>query len=422
MIKNSVAIIGLGYVGLPLAILLKKKKFKIFGFDSNIEVIKKINSGKSYISDISDKEISKLKNEKIYSTKNIQNISKVDYIIICLPTPLKNNKPDMTHIEKAFKLFLPHLRTKQTIILESSVYPGATKKIFYRILSKKFNLGKNFFLTYSPERIDPGKSVGYTKTKLEKIPKLIAGYTPNCLMKIKNFYSKIFHKLHECETLEIAEFSKLFENTYRSVNISLVNEIKMFASKMKINFHNVIEAASTKPFGFTKFIPGPGTGGHCIPIDPIFISWTAKKYKFKTKFIELSADTNKKITFWTINKIKDFINKSTKTKKLLFLGLAYKKDVNDIRESASIKIFKKIRLMKNVKVDFYDSYIKNILIKKKLFKSINLSYKELKNYDYVIILTDHSNLNYSLIKKFSKKIIDTRGVYKSSSSNKILHI
>lgn len=422
MSKNSVAIIGLGYVGLPLAILLKKKKFKVVGFDSNVDVIKKIKLGKSYISDVSDKEISKLKSEKIYSPENIQKISKVNYIIICLPTPLKNNKPDMRHIEKAFKLFLPYLRTRQTIILESSVYPGATKKIFFEGLSRKFDLGKNFFLTYSPERIDPGKSQEFTKTKLEKIPKLISGYSPNCLKKIKNFYSKIFDKLHECETLEIAEFSKLFENTYRSVNISLVNEIKMFANKMNINFHNVIEAASTKPFGFTKFIPGPGTGGHCIPIDPIFISWIAKKYKFKTKFIELSAATNQKVTLWTINKIKSCLKKIKNKNKILLLGLTYKKNVCDTRESASIKIFKKIRQMKNTRVDFYDGYVNSILIDKKLIKSINFSYKKLKNYDYIVILTDHSNLNYKLIKKFSKKIIDTRGVYKFSTSDKILHI
>lgn len=422
MSKNSVAIIGLGYVGLPLAILLKKKKFKVVGFDSNVDVIKKIKLGKSYISDVSDKEISKLKSEKIYSPENIQKISKVNYIIICLPTPLKNNKPDMRHIEKAFKLFLPYLRTRQTIILESSVYPGATKKIFFEGLSRKFDLGKNFFLTYSPERIDPGKSREFTKTKLEKIPKLISGYSPNCLKEIKNFYSKIFDKLHECETLEIAEFSKLFENTYRSVNISLVNEIKMFANKMNINFHNVIEAASTKPFGFTKFIPGPGTGGHCIPIDPIFISWIAKKYKFKTKFIELSAATNQKVTLWTINKIKSCLKKIKNKNKILLLGLTYKKNVCDTRESASIKIFKKIRQMKNTKVDFYDGYVNSILIDKKLIKSINFSYKKLKNYDYIVILTDHSNLNYKLIKKFSKKIIDTRGVYKFSTSDKILHI
>lgn len=422
MKKYSAAIIGLGYVGLPLAILLKKKNIEILGFDSNIEVINNIKSGKSYISDISNKEISILKREDIYFIKDINLINKVDYIIICLPTPLNKNQPDMSHIEKAFKMFFPFLRKGQTIILESSVYPGATKKIFYSRLSKKFKLGKNFFLTHSPERIDPGKSTGYKKTKLENIPKLISGYTPNCIKKIKNIYLKAFKQLHECESLEIAEFSKLFENTYRSVNISLVNEIKMFASKMNINFHNVIEAASSKPFGFTKFIPGPGTGGHCIPIDPIFISWTAKKYKFRTKFIELSSDINNKITHWTINKIKNYLKKIKNKKKILLLGLAYKKDVNDIRESASIKIYKKIRVMKNTTVDFYDGYIKNIIINKKLIDSIDFNYKKLKQYDCVVILTDHSNLNYDLIEKYSKKIIDTRGVFKFSSSDKILHI
>ena len=328
----------------------------------------------------------------------------------------------MSHIEKAFKIFLPFLRKGQTIILESSVYPGATRKIFYSRLAKKFKLGKNFFLTYSPERIDPGKSKAYKKTKLENIPKLISGYTPNCLKKIKNIYLRAFKQLCECESLEIAEFAKLFENTYRSVNISLVNEIKMFASKMNINFHNVIDAASSKPFGFTKFVPGPGTGGHCIPIDPIFISWTAKKYKFRTKFIELSSDINNTIVDWTIIKIKNFLKKIKNKKKILLLGLAYKKDINDIRESASVKIYKKIRLIKNTTVDFYDSYIKSIMINKKSIDSIDINYKKLKEYDCVVVLTDHSNLDYNLIKKYSKKIIDTRGVFKFSSSDKILHI
>ena len=420
--KYSAAVIGLGYVGLPLAALLKKKKVKIFGFDLNKQAIKKIKSGKSYISDLSNKEVSLLKNENIYSLKDIKYINKVDYIIICLPTPLKNKKPDMEYIEKSFKLIFPHLRNGQTIILESSVYPGATRKIFSKKLLRKFDLGKNFFLTYSPERIDPGKSNKYKKTSLENIPKLISGFTPNCVKKIKNLYSKVFKKLHECESLEIAEFAKLFENTYRSVNISLVNEIKMFASKMNINFHNVIDAAATKPFGFTKFTPGPGTGGHCIPIDPIFISWTAKKYNFKTKFIDLSANINQQITLWTINKIKNFLKKIKKNKKILILGVTYKQDVNDLRESASIKVLKKIKSLKKTKVEFYDPFVNEIEINGKKMKSIKLNYQKLKKYDSVIILTNHSNINYNLIYKLSRKIIDTRGVFKNKISDKVFHI
>ena len=422
IMKYSAAVIGLGYVGLPLAVLLKKKKVKIFGFDSNIEVVKKIKSGKSYISDLSNKEVSVLKNENIYSLKDIYLISKVDFIIICLPTPLKNKKPDMQHIEKSLKLILPYLKKGQTIILESSIYPGATRKIFLKDLSKKFELGRNFFLTYSPERIDPGKSNKYKKTTLENIPKLISGFSPNCLKKIKNFYGKVFKQLHECESLEIAEFAKLFENTYRSVNISLVNEIKMFASKMNINFHNVIDAAATKPFGFTKFIPGPGTGGHCIPIDPIFISWTAKKYNFKTKFIDLSANINQQIALWTVNKIKNYLKRIKQNKKILILGVTYKQDVNDLRESASIKILKKIKGFNKTLVEFYDPFVKEIRINGKIMKSINLKYQRVKNYDSVIILTNHSNINYNLIYKYSKKIIDTRGVFKKKTSNKVFHI
>tara|TARA_B100001939_G_scaffold285269_1_gene255041 strand:- start:543 stop:1811 length:1269 start_codon:yes stop_codon:yes gene_type:complete len=422
MKKISAAIIGLGYVGLPLAVLLRKKKIKVFGFDSNEKNISKIKKGHSYISDLTNKEVSSLKNENFYNLKDIRYINKVDFIIICLPTPLRGNSPNMDLIKSALKLINPYLRFGQSIILESSVYPGATREIFYQTLSKKFELGKNFYLSHSPERLDPGKSKKYKKTTLEYIPKLISGYSSNCLKKVRDFYKKIFKKLHDCESLEVAEFAKLFENTYRSVNISLVNEIKMFASKMDINFHNVIEAAGTKPFGYTKFIPGPGTGGHCIPIDPIFISWTAKKFDFKTKFIDLSTNVNKQVSLWTISKIKNYLKKIKKNSKILIFGLTYKKDVNDLRESASLKIFEKLTKSKNFKFDYCDSYVASILINKKKFYSIKLNYKKLFNYDVIIILTDHTNLNYSMIYKYSKKIIDTRGIFKNKPTDKVYHI
>ncbi len=417
MKKNTkVALIGLGYVGLPLLLLLNKK-FYTYGFDQDIKKINLLKKNKSYISDVLDKDLKKLKNNKFYRRNDLNKINECEFIIFCLPTPLLKGKPDLSYVIKAFKDIFPFLKKNQTIIFESSVYTGATKEIFFNKLSKKFNIGNDFFLCYSPERIDPGKSpeqsIAYTK-----ITKLVSGYSNKCLAKIYSIYSRVFEKIYKCDTIEIAETSKLFENIYRSVNIGLVNELKVICDKLQLNVHKIIDAASSKPFGFRPFSPGPGVGGHCIPIDPLYLSWVSKKKNYEPKFIKLSVEINKNITLWTLKKILKIL-KGKKKKKILVIGLSYKKDVNDLRESPSVRIFNKL-INKGFKVDYHDPYIDNYLFGKKIFKSVKI--EKLSKYQCVIILTDHSNVNYKKILLNSKKIIDTRGKFIKKFNKKVIHI
>lgn len=417
--NNTIGIIGLGYVGLPLLVELKRKKFNTFGFDKDSDKIKTLRKKKSPVSDVSDKDLNIFSKKNFCSSKEFYKISMCDYIIFCLPTPFSQNKPDMSYIYDAFKSCFNYLRENQTIILESTVYPGATEEIFKQKLSKKFKLGKNFFLCFSPERIDPGRTKNKFKV-FNQIDKLISGYTKNCLDRVDRLYSKIFKRVHKCKSIKIAEMSKLYENSFRSVNIALVNEFKMMSNKMNIDFFSVLNAASTKPFGFTRFNPGPGVGGHCIPIDPLFLKWIAKKNNFKTGFIDHSHNVNLKVTKWVINKIgKNLLLMNSK--KILFIGATYKKDVNDIRESPALKIISNFKKNKLLKVDYYDPYINKINLFNKIFNSIK-NLDKISIYDVVVLLVDHSSLNLKKIHRNSKFIIDTRGSFYNFSSKKVLSI
>ncbi len=416
--KKKIGIIGLGYVGLPLYLLISKK-YETFGFDLNEEKIDLLKKNKSYISDISNNELKRLKKQNILSMDKIKNISKCDYIIFCLPTPLKNNAPDLTFIISAFNRMFKHLKKNQTIILESTVFTGATSEIFVKKLNKKFKIGRNFYLGYSPERIDPGKDAINQKLEYKNITKLVSGYSEKCKTKIIDLYKNIFRNIYSCKSIEIAETAKIFENIFRAVNIAVVNEMKMITHKLKLNIHDVVDAAASKPFGFRKFLPGPGVGGHCIPVDPIFMSWLAKRKKQETKFINLSTVINHNVTSWTLKKINQTLPKKKKIKCLL-LGIAYKKDINDYRESPSLKIFEKLKLKKNFSIEVYDTYIKSFKIKNKIY--VTRKVNNFKKYDCVILLTDHSNFNYKKILNQSKLIFDTRGVFKNERKNKIIHL
>tara|TARA_B100001123_G_scaffold448270_1_gene608589 strand:+ start:2895 stop:4154 length:1260 start_codon:yes stop_codon:yes gene_type:complete len=415
--KIKVGVIGLGYVGLPLFLLLSKK-FMVYGFDNDQRKINLLKNKKSYISDILANELNKININNFYSIEEIKKISECNFIIICLPTPLKKKSPDMSYIIEAFTNIYKHLKKGQTIILESSVYTGATKKVFKKKLSNKFNLGKNFFLCYSPERIDPGRPKDFKKTSYKNITKLVSGYSPNCLKKIYFLYNSVFTDIYKCDSIEIAETAKLFENIYRSVNIGLVNEMKIISHKLNLNIHKIVDAAGSKPFGFRKFFPGPGVGGHCIPIDPLYMSWISKKNNYNPKFIDLSVKTNKKINKWTIDNILLHLPKKKKTK-ILVLGLTYKKDVNDLRESPSLKIFRTL-FLKKYKLSFSDPYIGSIKIKKNIFYSTIV--KNFSKYDCTLLLTDHTDFKYKKILQESKLIIDTRGKYKDFNSPKIIHL
>ena len=411
-LNATVGVIGLGYVGLPLSILFAKKNFKVIGFDIDKKKINKLNKRKSYIQRISIKDINKIY-KKGFCTNNFSFIKDCDFILICVPTPLKNNKPNLEYIISTYSNIKKYLREKQVLILESTSYPGTTREILSRELSKKFILGENFFLGFSSERINPGFNESY----IQKIPKVVSGYSNNCLKIISLFYKKCFHKVVEANSLEIAEFSKLVENIYRAINIGFINEMKIVADKMNLDIYEILKVARTKPFGFNVFEPGPGVGGHCIPIDPNYLHWKAKKFGVEPKFIKLSEKINTDVLKFIFSKINSIIKikKSKKNKKrILILGLAYKKNVDDLRESASLKLIDYLNKFK-IKYEFSDPYIKSSIVTRNLVlrkRSIKINPNNLKKFDLVVLMTDHDLFNYKMIYKYSNKIIDCRGRYK----------
>ena len=425
LIKNKkikIGIVGLGYVGLPLAYAFCKKKIKVLGFDTDDKKIKVLKSKKSYISYFSNNKIKEMLNNGLELYRDFKKISEVDCLILCLPTPLtKKKSPDMSYIKNSMKSISKHLRSGQTLSLESTTYPGTCRSVILPFIEKRgFKVGKDFFLIYSPEREDPGNK----KYSLFKIPKVVGGMTSECLRIGTKIYELLSVKVVKVSSIEIAEFTKLLENIYRSINIGLVNELKMFCTKMKIDIFEIINAAKTKPFGFQAFYPGPGYGGHCIPIDPFLLTWAAKKYNFETKFIKLSGETNSKIISLIHKKITKLCKK--KNEKILILGVAYKKNVDDYRESPALVLMNKLS-QKKIDFDYYDPYVKMInnsrsLKKISKLKSIKLNYKNISSYHLVVLITDHDLIDYSKLQKYSKLILDTRGVYKYGQFNNVISI
>jgi len=416
--KITIAIIGIGYVGLPLCLRFLKKGFKVCGIDKNKKKIELIKKGKSYIANIKDREIKNAISLGFKATNDFSVINNANVIIVCVPTPLNKNKtPNMSYISETVNEIKNYIKKKQLIILESTIYPGATEEFFLPILhKKKLKPGKDIFLAYSPEREDPGNK-NFTIIK-GNIPKIISGSSPNCLELTKTLYSSIT-KIVKVSSIKTAEFTKLLENVYRSINIGFVNEMKLIANKMDINIHESIEAAKTKPFGFHAFYPGPGLGGHCIPIDPFILTWKAKKFGLMTRFIELSAQINDSMPRYAIDVLVKALSKSKKklnNSKILVLGVSYKRNSDDMRESPSIRIISILKKY-NCKIFFSDPFFKNKLKLKNLeqkipAKGIILNAKNLKKFDASILVTDHDNFNYNLIEKYSKIIVDCRNRFK----------
>ena len=408
--KNCVSVIGLGYVGLPLSLLLSKKD-KVIGIDIDKKKINILNSNKSYLERIDNGKIRKFNNKKNIFCSDFSKLKDSDFIIICVPTPLKkNNTPDLSFIKNALIKIKPHLKQGHVIILESTSYPGTTHDHVIKILSKNFKVGEEIFVGFSSERIDPGRN----DNKIEKIPKVVSGYSKNCLFAISKFYQKHFTKIFKAESIVIAEFSKLLENIYRSVNIGFINEMKMIADKMGVDVFKIIEAANTKPYGFRRFWPGPGIGGHCIPIDPLYLNFAAKKFGYDSKFVKLSSEVNSKTTKFVENKVISYLSKNDikfSSAKILFLGLSYKKNLDDYRESASLKLFDLLKKKGVKKIKFYDPHFKKNNIPKKIVLLTKLSLNTLQNFDLVILMTDHDCFDYKFINKNSKKIIDCRGKF-----------
>ncbi len=424
--KKTVAIIGMGYVGLPLTSkFLNSKKYNVIGIDNDLSKINAIKKGISYISHISNNEIKNIAKNCYALSKNYKFLIKADFIIFTLPTPItKNRDPDMSFIFSSIKEAKKYFRKNQLLILESTVYPGATADYFLPVFKElNFLVGKNVFLGFSPEREDPGNK----KYNISNITKLVSGFTKKCLLKCDELYKSIGIQTKKISSIKTAEVTKLYENIFRSVNIGLVNEMKLISDKMNVDIHEVIEAAKTKPFGFKAFYPGPGLGGHCIPIDPYLLTWKAKQYDINTKFIELSADINNSMPYYVVEKINSALNLlgiNFLNSKILIVGAAYKKNVNDVRESPSIKIIENL-ILKKGNVFYHDNYVKKIKIqinkknyslrkKTNFMKSIDLNKKNLKYMDIVCLVTDHDYINYEMIKKFSKIIIDCRGKFKKN--------
>ena len=419
--KNSkIGIIGLGYVGLPLFLRFSEKGYKVKGFDTDTSKIESINNGISYIKHIKSSQV-KSSIAKSDATSDFSEIVSVNVIIICVPTPLgAHNEPDLSYIISTLDNISPFLVKNQVLVLESTTYPTTTEdEIVPRINELGFSIGKNFFVGYSPEREDPGNKNFSTKN----IPKVISGVTKNCLNIISCIYNQIVDVTVPVSSPKVAEMTKILENIHRAVNIGLVNELKMVAEKLDIDIYEVIEAAATKPFGFTPYYPGPGLGGHCIPIDPFFLTWKAKELGMNTRFIELAGEINTSMPNYVVKKAVEALNKNSKSikgSKILVLGLSYKKNVDDTRESPSLEIMNKLINMGS-KVDYSDPFFPESPVTRKYdFKlsSIELNHKNISSYDLVILATEHDDYDYNLILNSSALIIDTRGHYKHN--NKII--
>ena len=430
--KSTIGVIGLGYVGLPLTIRFSEEGFKTIGFDIDHEKVSMLNDGRSYIKHIKEDDISAMSNNGFTATTDFSEITNVDVIIICVPTPLGVHKePDLSYIHGTLKNIKPHLKENQLLILESTTYPGTTEEILVPFIesihepssinhdTSIFTIGENYFVGYSPEREDPGNKNFTTKT----IPKVVSGVTKNCLDLTKTLYDQIVNQTVPVSSTQVAEMTKIMENIHRAVNIGLVNELKMVADKMDIDIYEVINAAATKPFGFTPYFPGPGLGGHCIPIDPFYLTWKAKQFGINTRFIELAGEINTNMPKWVIGKALEVLTQQGKNlqgAKVLILGVACKKNVDDTRETPAFKIMKLLQERK-VEVDYNDPYVSRLTPTRDYdfqMSSVDISAESLANYDLIILATDHDAFNYDYILQNAKCIIDTRGRY--SNSEKIV--
>ena len=417
--ESLIGIVGLGYVGLPLGLRFAEAGFNVLGFDIDGSKIEKIGEGKSYIEHISSDSIARVK-DKFKGTTNFSKISEVDAIILCVPTPLsKYREPDLSFVLDTMRTVMPHLKAGQVLSLESTTYPGTTEEELKPMIeSVGLTVGKDFYLVYSPEREDPGNPNFSTRT----IPKVVGGSTPDCLEVGVALYSQVIDKVVPVSSTQAAEMTKLLENIHRAVNIGLVNEMKIVADKMGIDIHEVIDAAATKPFGFVAYRPGPGIGGHCIPIDPFYLTWKAREYGINTRFIELAGQINSSMPNFIMKKIALALNdqeKSVKGSKILVLGLAYKKNVDDARESPSIFLMEKLREDGAV-LSYSDPHLPTFPKMREHFfdlASTALTAESLQTFDCVVLATDHDGFDYELIQKNSIVLIDTRGKYRNGYKN-----
>jgi UDP-N-acetyl-D-glucosamine dehydrogenase len=414
-----IGIVGMGYVGLPLLLRFAEVGYRVIGFDNDEVKITHLNQQKSYIGHIPDERLSAC--QALYmASSDLEKVAEVDALILCLPTPLnKYREPDLSYIVDTVDKLTAYLRPGQIISLESTTYPGTTdEELLPRIEAKKLKVGEDIFLVYSPEREDPANH----KYSTASIPKICGGVTPACLEAGLALYNAVIEKVVPVSSTRAAELTKLLENIHRAVNIGLVNEMKIVADKMNIDIFEVISAASTKPFGFVPYYPGPGLGGHCIPIDPFYLTWKAREFGLHTRFIELAGEINSYMPEWVMNKVISALNdrgKSLRGSSILVLGAAYKKNVDDIRESPAIMLMQMLS-EKGAVISYSDPHVPFLKPQHEHslnFQSLAVSEANLSTFDAVLIVTDHDAFDYEMIKNKARLVVDTRGVYKEAFSH-----
>ena len=431
--QARVGVIGLGYVGLPLALLYVGQKFPVTGFDIDQGKVGALTDGKSYIYRIPEMEIQEARKKGLTATSEFSQLAEMDAIIICVPTPLNEyHEPDLSFITNTAHSIAPHLRAGQLVVLESTTYPGTTEEVLVPILEKENRNGlkaarsnrsaavtDEFFVVFSPEREDPGN----TTVARQDIPKVIGGLDPRAADLAAALYGSIFHRTVQVSSPAAAEMTKLLENIYRCVNIALVNELKLLSLRMGLDIWEVIEAASTKPFGFQPFYPGPGLGGHCIPVDPFYLSWKAKEWDFRTRFIELAGEINVGMPYHVVTSVASALNwqkKALNGARVLILGVAYKKDIDDLRESPALTIIELLQ-KEGAKVSYNDPYIPMVGKGRRYDLQMKSSpLEKLDDYDCVLIVTDHSAYDYAKVVEEAQLVVDTRNATKGITSSKVV--
>jgi UDP-N-acetyl-D-glucosamine dehydrogenase len=418
--REAVAgVVGLGYVGLPLAVVLAEAGYRVIGVDSEPEKVELLNQGRSYIEDIPDERLKPLVEEgRLTATTDYAELAAADAVSICVPTPLrKTGDPDLTYILSAVDQLLPTLHAGMVVVLESTTYPGTTREMVQpEIEHGRFRIGEQIFLAFSPERVDPGR----TDWTTENTPKVIGGITPACTAVAAAYYRRALQQVIEVSSAEVAEMTKLLENTFRAVNIGMANEMAVMCNRLGIDVWEVIEAAATKPFGFMKFTPGPGLGGHCIPIDPLYLSWKLKSVKYNARFIELASEINTNMPRYVVGRLQDALNdreRSIKGSKLLVVGVAYKPNVSDTRESPALDIIGLLR-EKGAEVRFFDPFVSEIEDEGWRLESEADLLASARAADGVVVVTDHDQIDYPALVEASPFVFDTRNAIVLDASNR----
>jgi len=424
----KIGVIGLGYVGLPLAVEFARAGFNVLGFEVDKGKIQSINTGRNYIPDVDDGLLAKLVSDgKLAATAEFPRLAECDSVSICVPTPLsKTQEPDISYILSATEQLAKHIKPGALVVLESTTYPGTTEEVMLPLLSKKSRkVGKDFFLAFSPERVDPGNPVYGTGNT----PKVIGGVTPECVSRASCLYGTIISKIVPVSSTMAAEMVKLVENTFRAINIASVNEIAMSCHRLGLDVWEVINAASTKPFGFVPFYPGPGLGGHCIPIDPLYLSWKMRSLNFRTRFIELANEINREMPMWVVERIADILNDRSmhiRGTDILVLGVAYKKDINDVRESPALEVME-LLIDRGANVYYHDPHVPECKLwevsgKPVTMRSVELTPKNISSAGLVVCTTDHSAFDWAFILNHAVQVFDTRNATKGIVNEKIVRL